>query len=82
MEPKEVESFDCFVQAAEGGELELRTWSSEGEEAVAVMPISSLPQDDRSRVKAGDALRISIIRLSDGRLDYCIKFFPLGGSTS
>ena len=72
---KEVESFDCFVQSVGGEDLELRTWSSGGEQAIATLPISSLPPG--TRVSAGDALRISIIRTSDGGLDCTIKFFPL-----
>lgn len=61
-----VECFECYIEAIDGDELRLRTVSSGGEEAIATLPLSAVPFSERSYVKLGASLRITILRSYDG----------------
>lgn len=54
------EYFECYVEAMDDHELRLRTISSRGEEAIATMPIASVPEGERRHLEIGVPIRIAI----------------------
>lgn len=61
------EYFECYIEALEGDELRLRTFSSKGEEAIATMPVAAVPPGERPYIELGAPLRVAIFRSQDGK---------------
>lgn len=54
------EFFECYVEGMDEQELRLRVVSSEGQEAIATMPIERVPEGERRHLEVGVPLRITI----------------------
>lgn len=70
------EFFEGVVEEIADDEIQLRTVSSAGEEGVAWLPLSKIPDGERKFIRLGAPARVSIVLSQDGtvRREHQVRF--------